>query len=69
MVVSFFVSLEAPRKAYSALLVCIPEMQKIIAQGVLIELFTSLIPITLIRFVVFQPQTMAAKAFRERKVQ
>lgn len=29
----------------------------------------SLLPITLIRFVVFPPSTMAAKALRERKVE
>ncbi len=61
-------SLEAPRKAYSALLVCIQEMQKIIA-GVLMELFVSLLPITLIRFVFFPPHTMVAKPLREGKVE
>lgn len=43
------------KKAYSALPVCIQEMLQIIAGGALIELFVSLVPITLIGFVVFPP--------------
>lgn len=59
---------EAPGEAYSAPPVCIQEMQEIIAGG-LIELFVSLVPITLIRFVGFPPHTMVAKALGEKKVQ
>lgn len=38
-------------------------------KGVLIELFVSLVPITLIRFGVFSPHTMVAKALRDGEVQ
>lgn len=54
------------KKAYSASPVCIQEMLQIIAGGALIELFVPLVPITLMRFVVFPHHTeWLAEALRQ----